>query len=180
MNNRITLMNRTISIITALFLLIPISHAESLGDLYGSMISLFSSEDESTTYAPGDTAVLDDYDIKLTNVMASNGGSQYKPENGNIYIILEFDITNKTDEQVFISSMMCFSPIVDDITYTISVEADAVAMFSGKMQFDAAIDPGKTQSGIVGYEIPEDWKEFKITVRPDFYSSDKAIFIVNQ
>ena len=178
--NNISYMKRIFALSISLLLLTSSAFADSFGELFGSMTSLFSSDDESTVYSPGETANLTDYDITLTNVLTSDGGSQYTPAKGYIYIILEFEIKNKTNEDTFISSMMCFSPTVDGKTYTISVEADAIAMISGKMQFDTSIDPGKTISGIVGYEIPEDWKELKITVNPDLYGDNKATFAMHR
>ena len=173
-------MKKLIAILVIMSLLVPVAFAESLEDLFGGMTSLFRSDDESNTYAPGDTAELDDYDITLTNVMVSDGGSQYTPADGYNYIIFEFDIKNKTDEQEFISSMMCFSLSVDGKTYTISFEADAIALFSGKTQLDVAIDPGETVSGVVGYEIPKEWAKLSITVKPDVYGGQKATFVMEK
>ncbi len=173
-------MKRLFAFFVALTLLIPVAFADSLGDLVGNMTSLFSSDDESNTYAPGETAELNGYDIKLTNVFASDGNSYYSPDDGNIFIILEFDIKNKTEEDIFVSSMMCFSLSVDGVTYSIDIGALATATLSGKTQMDLNIAPGKTVNGIVGYQIPKTWNELKITVKPEAYSGERATFIMQQ
>ncbi len=172
-------MKKILAIIIVMILIAPAAFADSFGNLVGDLTTLFSFEDNSTSYAPGETACLDDYDITLTNAITSNGNSIYTPAEGNMYIIFEFSITNKTDEEAFISSMMCFSPSVDGKPYTFSLEANSIALLSGKIQFDKAIDPGKTQNGIVGYEIPKTWNEIRISVCPDIYGGDKATFVIN-
>ena len=50
----------------------------------------------------------------------------------------------------------------------------------GLRLFDRVIDPGKKQSGVVGYEIPEDWEKMKITFRPDIYEYEKATYLIEQ
>ena len=74
--------------------------------------------------------------------------------------------------------MLCFSTFCDGTSCMLSLESLATAMMSGKFQADTVIEPGKKQTGVVGYEVPADWEELRITYKPDLLSSDSATFSV--
>ena len=146
----------------------------------GGLTSLFSLDDESAAYKPGETAVLGDYEVTMTNLMESKGNDYSKPKSGNVFIIAEFAIKNKSGEELAVSSLLCFSAKADDTSYSLSIEAETAALFSGMTQFDMEIAPGKTGTGIVGYEVPSGWKKISITVKPDFYGGEKATFVLEK
>lgn len=58
-----------------------------------------------------------------------------------------------------------------------------------KKQFDTlrslmerpdVIAAGKKMTGIVGYEVPKDWKEIEIRFTPDFWSGNEITFIADK
>lgn len=95
-------------------------------------------------------------------------------------MIFEFEIKNTSNEELTISSLMCFTAWVDDTSYTISLEALATGALSSKYQLDCVIDPGKSVTGIVGYEVPKDWKEAKIEFTKEAIFGEKTVFAVSQ
>lgn len=171
---------RIVSVLLVVMMMSASALADDWGFGLGSLTSLFSMEDEGNTYKAGEKAVIGDYEVTLINLMESKGSQYEKPGSGNVFVIAEFSIKNKSKEELTVSSIMCFSAKADDTVYSLSLEADTIAMTSGKIQFDMTIDPGKTGTGIVGYEIPKGWKQLRITVTPDFYGSDRATFVVDK
>ena len=151
--------------------------AEGLGSLFGGLTSLFSLEDE-TAYSVGDTADLESASVKLLDVYESKGKGENSPADGNVYLICEFEFKNNTSEALTVSTMLCFRAFCDGTSCMLSLESLATAMMSGKFQADTVIEPGKKQTGVVGYEVPADWEELRITYKPDLLSSDSATFSV--
>ena len=153
--------------------------ALAMGDWLGGLTSIFSAKDEKI-YGVGEKAVGDDVSVTLINVMQSSGNSYYTPENGKEYLILEFTIENRTKEDIMLSTALCFSMQCDGAYYSIDLEALATAMFAGKYQLDCAVEPGKKVTGVVGYQVPKDWKEFRIKFSPEVYFGDKLTFGVER
>lgn len=149
------------------------------GDLFGGMSSLFSA-DEEEAYAVGELATLDDIEVKLINVMQSNGNSYYKPETGNKFVILEFEVKNTGREELVLSTVMSFDAWCDDEHYEISLDALAVSMLNGKYQLDTVVEPGKTVYGVVGYEMPSEWQEIKIEFIEEIFFGERAVFLIER
>ena len=151
----------------------------NLTDMVGGLESVFGSTDE-VTYGINERAETNGISATLTNVMESKGGSEYKPENENVFVICEFRIENNSDEDLMISSVMCFSASFDDKTYAESIEALGVAMFSGKYQLDRLVEIGEKVNGVVGYEVPAEWQEMQIRFTPEIYSGDRLVFAASK
>ena len=155
------------------------AYATELGDFFGGLKSIINADD-SETYGVGEVAEQEGCTIKLTNVIEGQGNSLDTPQKGNVYLIFEFEIKNTSNEELTISSLMCFTAWVDDTSYTISLEALATGALSSKYQLDCVIDPGKSVTGIVGYEVPKDWKEAKIEFTKEAIFGEKTVFAVSQ
>lgn len=155
------------------------TNAKAFGDIFGGLTSLFSAEDD-VTYGVGEKAATDDVSATLINVMESSGNKNNKPAKGNVFLLCEFKIENKTSEPLIVSTIMCFSASCDDTTRELSMDALAVAMMSSKYQLDRGIEPGDKATGVVGYEVPKDWKSLKVAYSPSIMSGDKLTFVVNR
>ena len=46
-----------------------------------------------------------------------------------------------------------------------------------KNQLDGAVAAGKKFNGVIGYEVPTDWKELEVRFTPDFWSGKDIVFI---
>lgn len=173
--------NRLLSFVLSLILLLSLSTgacASGLDGLFGGLTSLFSSEEK--TYGVGEIAETNDLTIELTNVMESKGNSYYTPTNGNVYLILEFCINNTSKEDILLSTALCFSAWCDNELCIINSEALATAMLSGKYQLDCGVEPGKKVTGVVGYEVPKDWKEMKIQFSKEVVFGETITFAVSK
>lgn len=99
------------------------------------------------------------------------------PEDGNVFVLCEFEIENKSSKDISVSSVMCFDAYVDDYSTSMSISAQ---MASDKNQLDGTVASGKKMNGIIGYEVPEDWKEIEVHFTPDFWSNKEFIFVASK
>lgn len=172
-------MRKLLATFLVTLLLFSTASAEGFGDFLGGLSSLFSSNNEAT-YGVGDEAAVDDLIFKLTDVMTSKGNSYYKPDTGMEYVILQFTITNNGTDNALLSTIMNFTFWCDDTIHTIDLEALATGMLSGKYQLDCAVESGKKVTGIIGYEVPSDWKTLKVECRKEVYFGDTVTFLVER
>lgn len=126
-------------------------------------------------FSLGDSVELDDVVVSFLDVIQSNGSTYNKPTSGNIFVLCEFEITNNSDEELAISSMMSFSAYHDD--YACEFSFSALMEKGNKDQLDGSIAPGKKMKGVVGFEIPEDWNELEVHFTPNAFSNDEIVFI---
>ena len=75
------------------------------------------------------------------------------------------------------SSIVCFDAYVDDYATSMSLTAQ---LASDKGQLDGTVAAGKKMSGVIGFEVPEDWAEIEVRFTPDFWKSKNFIFVANK
>lgn len=132
-----------------------------------------------TTYTVGETA--EDHDIKVTLVSAEQStGSQYlTPADGNVYVVLEFEIENNSGSDIGVSSLASFEAYCDD--YSVNMNLTANLLYDNKNQLDGTVAAGKKMSGVIGYEVPADFKTLEVKFSPSFWSNRAITFeIPNQ
>lgn len=132
-------------------------------------------EDKKTTFLVGETAELNGVQVTLKGVTESKGSSYNKPNDGNVFVLCEFDIANNSDAEIAVSSMMSFNAYCDDYACTYSL--GALIEKGSKNQLDGSVAAGKKFNGVVGYEVPADWKELEISFTPDFWTGKDITFI---
>ncbi len=150
----------------------------SSGDTQSHSTSSEEQSSEEKVYGVGDTVTGKDVDITLIGVTHPEGSEYTKPEEGKVYTLLEFEITNKSNEDVAVSSMLSFDCYVD--AYQTSISLSALMNKGDAEQLDGTVAAGKKMKGVVGYEIDEGWKTISISFQPDAFGSDKATFTVNK
>lgn len=128
-----------------------------------------------TSFSVGETAELNDVLVSLVNVSESTGSAYNEPTEGNIFVICEFEIANNSDKEINVSSMISFEAYCDDYACTYSL--GALLEKENKNQLDGTVAPGKKFNGVIGYEVPTDWKELEVHFSPDFLSGKDIIFI---
>ena len=132
-----------------------------------------------TTYTVGETA--EDKDIKVTLVSAEQStGSQFlTPADGNIYVVLEFEIENNSNTDISVSSLASFEAYCDD--YSVNMDLTANLLYDNKNQLDGSVAAGKKMNGVIGYEVPADFKTLEVKFTPSFWSNRAITFeIPNQ
>lgn len=134
-----------------------------------------SGQTEKGVFYVGETVELKDVHATLVGVSESNGSTYNKPSDGNVYILCEFEIVNNSDEEIAVSSMLSFEAYCDD--YACNYSLGALIEKGDKNQLDGTVAPGKKFNGVIGYEVPADWKEMEIKFTPDFWSGKDITFI---
>lgn len=134
-----------------------------------------SDTDVKTEYAVGEVAELKEVKVTLVSV-TENAGSEFNtPAEGNVYVLCEFEIENNSNKDVNVSSMLCFEAYCD--SYTCNMSIGALVEKGDKNQLDGTVAAGKKFNGVIGYEVPADWKELEIKFTPDFWSGKDITFI---
>ena len=174
-------MKKILSVVMACILLLGLCACSSKPTLVGTTPTGSNTGTETPTtsndkvFKLGDSVELDDIVIKFVDLTESTGVQFSKPAEGNVFILCEFEITNNSKEELAISSMLSFEAYCDD--YTCEYSLSALMAKGNKDQLDGSVAAGKKMKGVIGYEVPTDWKELEIQFTPDILSTDKIVFV---
>lgn len=142
-------------------------------------LSFIGGEEEKpkkTSYKIGETATQNDIEITLKSVKTSRGEEYNKPDKNKIFMVCEFQIDNKSDHDIAISSELNFEAYIDDYSLNQDFMALSLDEFQEKNQIDGDLSAGKKMNGIIAYQVPKDWKQLEIKVQPDFWD-EKIKFV---
>lgn len=137
-----------------------------------------TTEEEKTSFGVGETAEMNDIQVTLVGYEESSGSEYNKPSDGNVFLLLNFDIANNSDKELSISSMMSFEAYADD--YTLNYSIGALMAKPDETQLDGTIAPGKKMNGWIGYEVPADWKNMEIHFTDNVWSDNKFVFEITK
>lgn len=128
---------------------------------------------EKDTFAMGETAELNNVQVTMTNYQETAGSEWNAPGEGNIFVLVEFEIANNSDSEIAVSSMVSFEAYADDYAANLSLGA---LIENEQNQLDGTIAPGKKMRGWVGYEIPAGWSNLEIHFTDNVWSNNKFKF----
>lgn len=131
---------------------------------------------QNQAFLPGDVVALNDIEVTFVSCSETNGNQYFSPETGNVFLLCEFVIDNKSSKDIAVSSLASFEAYVDDYSTQMSLLA---TMSADKNQLDGSVAAGKKMSGVVGYEVPNNWETLEIRFTPDFWSGQSITFIAN-
>ncbi len=117
---------------------------------------------------------IDGIKVNFIDYKESYGSEYNKPKSGNIFVLLEFEIENNSNEDIAVSSLLSFETYVDDYAADLSLSA-LMENENGK-QLDGSIIPGKKMKGCLGYEVPENWNEIEVEFTYNVWENEKFIF----
>lgn len=139
-----------------------------------------SKKKEQTLFKVGETAEQNNIQITLVNSTESAGTEYLKPDDGNIFLICEFEIANNSDSDITISSVMCFEAYCDDYSINQDILGLQAPEVEGKNQLDGNVAAGKKMNGIIAYQVPANYSTLEVSVTPDFWSTKDIKFVVNK
>lgn len=174
-------MKKLIALVMACLLLLGLCACESGPSLVGTTPTNTQPSTESTSapedkaFKVGDVVEMNDILITFIGVTESTGSEYVKPAEGNVFVLCEFEIANNSDEELAVSSIMSFTAYCDD--YSCDYSFGALMEKGNKDQLDGSVAAGKKMRGVVGYEIPTDWKELEVHYITDILSSNKVVFV---
>lgn len=130
-----------------------------------------------TAFKKGETAELNGVQVTLTDYKESTGGDYNKPADGNVFLMVEFEIANNSDKELSISSVMSFDAYADD--YALDFSFSALMEKEGN-QLDGTIAAGKKLKGWIGWEVPTDYQNVEIHFTDNVWSDDKFVFLIEK
>jgi hypothetical protein len=130
-------------------------------------------ESEKTIFTIGESVELNNVIVTLIDVYEVFGNGVFSPSSGNVFVVCEFEIENKTSGDIAVSSLLSFEAYFDD--YAANIDITAITL-SGKTQLDATVAAGKKIRGVVAYQAPADWETVELQFSPSFWSYKKMIF----
>lgn len=134
--------------------------------------------EEKTTFGISETAELNDVQVTMLNYTETAGSEFNKPADGNVFVLVEFEIANNSDSELAVSSMLSFDAYADD--YALNYSLSATIEAGSGSQLDGAIAPGKKMNGEIGYEVPADWSNIEIHFTDNVWSSSDFVFVINK
>ena len=139
-----------------------------------------TTEDTSVKqeFGIGETAEMNDVQVTMVNYTQSSGSEYNKPADGNEFVLVEFEIANNSDSEINISSMASFEAYADD--YALNYSVSALLEKNDQNQLDGTIAAGKKMNGVIGYEVPADWKTIEIHFKDNVWSSNKFKFEITK
>lgn len=129
-------------------------------------------EDMNGKVYPGETWENKYLRIKYTNCYEFTDYNQYNaPEAGNKIVCATFEFENigNTDETVMYTD---FHGYADGYQVNQSYSPDGTGL-----DFTVSLSAGRKGTGIVAFEVPEDATEIEFEFSPNFWSSEKVIFL---
>ncbi len=129
---------------------------------------------EELVFGLNETAVFSNLKVTATSMEVSQGKNYLEPEEGNVFVGIQFTIENVSQEDQSVSSLLMFEGYVDDVKASLSFTASTV--FSGGT-LDGTIAPGKKLVGYYALEVPESWGTIELNVQDDWLSDQTAKFI---
>lgn len=135
---------------------------------------------EKTNFAVGEVAEIKGVQVSLLGTTESKGSDFLKPDEGNVFVLCEFEISNNSGKDISVSSMMSFEAYCDDYSVNQDILGLQAPEGKGKNQLDGSVAAGKKMNGIIAYQVPETWKTLEIKFSPSFWSNKSATFIATK
>ena len=139
----------------------------------GSTSGSQSTSNSQDTFSLNETAVFKDIKVTATEIKKSDGESFFSPDDGNVFIGVNFTIENTSDKDQALSSLLLFDAYADEIKLSWSLSAQA-AFSDGTL--DGSLSPGRKMVGWYAVEVPKDTKTVELEVKSSWLSSKKAVF----
>lgn len=139
----------------------------------------FNTETESgeSIFKKGEIAELNGVQVTLTDYSENSGGEWNKPTDGNIFLMVEFEIVNNTDKELTVSSALSFDAYADD--YSLNYSFSALMEKDGN-QLDGTVAAGKKMKGWIGWEVPQDYNNVEIHFTDNVWSNNKFVFLIEK
>ena len=134
-------------------------------------------KNKKDTFTVGETAEMQDIQVTLSNYEESEGSNFYKPSEGKVFVLAEFEIANNSDKDLAISSLLSFKAYADDYSLNYSV---AAMIDKSDSTLDGSVAAGKKMKGWIGYEVNADWGKVEIEFSPEVWKSKKFKFLIEK
>lgn len=139
-----------------------------------------SEESNKTEFTVGDTADFDGIQVKLSSVIMSKGDGQFvTPDDGKKFLCFLLDINNGSSNDIAVSSLVSFEAYCDDYSVSLDLMGYQAPEVDGLGQLDGNVAAGKRMSGVICYQVPDDFQTFELNYSPSFWNNKKVTFSVD-
>lgn len=138
------------------------------------------SQTEKTQFAVGEVAEYEGVQVSVLNYEESTGNDWGSPAEGKVFVFANIEITNNTDKEISVSSMMSFDSYCDDYKLDFSSSALMASSTDKRQQMDGSIVAGKKLNGWIGLEVPTDWKTIEINYKDNVWLSSNFKFVIDK
>ena len=131
-----------------------------------------SESDAPLVFKEGETASKNGIEITMTKVTESKGKCYNKPAKGKIFVICNFLVENKSDDD-FTMSMLDYNAYADgySLSETYYSEDDFGSM-------SGTIAPGKKMKGALAFEVKKNYKKLELDFAlGDLFGDEKVKFV---
>lgn len=136
---------------------------------------------KNNNYKVGDIAKLGDISLQVIGYDESKGDEWAAPREGNLFLFINMEIHNNTEEDLTVSSMASFESYCGDYKLDYSSNAfTALATNTDKQQMDGSIAPGKALNGYLCLEVPTDWTSVEVQYSSNVWSDQKITFEITK
>ena len=133
-------------------------------------------EQTETTYGVGDTVESDGVEVTLVSAEENTGADYITPADGSVFVALEFEIVNNSQQDISVSSLASFEAYCDD--YSVSQSLTGATLYDDKGTLDGSVAAGKRLSGAIVYEVPADWQQLEVAFTPSVWVDRSVTFTV--
>ncbi|WOC13725.1 DUF4352 domain-containing protein [Gordonia sp. MP11Mi] len=127
---------------------------------------------QTADFAVGDTVKLGDWQVKVHGVQDPyiSQNEFITPDAGNRYVVVDTEVTNKSDSSQVVSSVMCFE-LRDETnrSYDVTITDNVDTSLDGDVSADTS------RRGSLSYEVPETSKELQLQFKCDLFGSGSAL-----
>lgn len=132
-----------------------------------------------TDFSVGEVAEYNGIQLTVTDYYISSGDEWASPPDGHVFLYMNVNVTNNSDEEITISSMASFESYCDD--YKLDYDSDVYISDStdGRQSLDGSIAPGKKMNGYLGLVVPTDWKKIELYYKDNVWLDSNFKFTIN-
>lgn len=122
-------------------------------------------------FSVGETVKMGDLQFSVNEVRTSAGGEFFKPEQGNVYFIVDSTIENLASEPASLSSLLMFKLVDEEgYNYQVTIGPDT------RGSVDGELSPGRKMRGELAFEVPEKAQGLELIFEPNVFGFGQAIY----
>lgn len=132
---------------------------------------------QATVYTVGDIITTNYYTLEVNEINILDTNNYFiTPDEGKEFVEIVLTLTNTSNEEMSISSMLCFDAYVDDY----AMDEDLSALVASDLNtMDGAVAAGKKLKGAICYQVPNDWNKIEVITNFRFNNNDKLTLEFN-
>lgn len=124
------------------------------------------------TFGIGSTQTSGSFSATLLGYRESEGKESWnKPDEGNVFVLVQFELENVSSSDATVSSILCFEAYVDGY----KIDEDFGAAMEADGTLDGTLAAGRKMKGEIGFQVPANWKTLEVVFNDNPFSSKEAV-----